>query len=223
MIQFFLFCLLYVAFPSKSDAIFQHTADKDKNIIVESSGSIGFFYEGKCHKTFPNETLTPDIKSEWCSNVGKSKTDFPWISYSMKEKAFKITGYSIRNGCCYYGCCCIDDSSFIDGAAGCCCNLYSFSLQGSNDNKTWKTIHKVEKENNIGYCESKTYEFKQTQSFVFIRFVQDEPRPGCQYCMQVNQLELYGETVASSYIRGDNDDDENEESVSIIGKVKKDY
>ena len=94
----FLFCLLFVAFPDKSNAIFQNVADKEKNIVIESSGSLGFFYDGKCHKTFPNETLTTSEKSEWCSNVGKSKTDFPWISYSIKGKAFKLSGYSIRNG-----------------------------------------------------------------------------------------------------------------------------
>ena len=131
----------------------------------------------------------------------------------------KISGFSVRNGCCRYYCCCEDSDKILD--YGCCCVLYSFSLQGSNDNITWKTLYKVEKEKEFWACMYKTYELeKETESYALIRLVQDDPYPDCPYCMQLNQVELYGSTIVSEYYFSDLDD--NDESVSIIGKIKRD-
>ena len=215
-----LFSVSFVAFPSKEDAIF---AKYNSSVVIQSSGSIGLYKNGKCVKTHPNETLIPSEDYEWCSNIAKDKTnvnDNPWIQYSLNGKQMKLTSYAVRNGCCRYACCCDEDGKIIDGY--CCCYLYSYSLQASNDNKTWKVLHKVEKDNKFYACQTKTFELKQqSMPYSFFRFVLDEEWPGCVKCMQVNQIELYGDVIDSgnSYYHDGNDDDE---SVSIIGRVKKD-
>ena len=85
----------------------------------------------------------------------------------------------------------------------------------------WEDIHKVEKDKEFWACKTNTYDLKKTtKPFSFVRLVLDEARPGCPFCMQVNQIELYGETTRSTFIEID-DTDESDESVSIIGKIKK--
>ena len=208
----------FVAFPTKNNAIFANEMKKNTDIVeTHVSGSLGLYYSGKCHKTYPNQTLFSDEKQDWCSNIGKSKEAKPWITYNLKGKSMKISGYSIRSGCCWYTCCCVDDDTMVDGY--CCCRLYSFSLQGSNDNKTWKTIHKVEKDNNFWECKANTYELKNNnEQFMFLRILLDEQLPGCKFCMQINQIEFYGDVIDSQFA-GSFESDDNDESVSIIGKV----
>ena len=212
----FSFFVSFRAFPYKKDALLK--SEPRSNIIIESSGSIGHFYGGKCRETFPNQTIIGKVEHDWCSNIGKFDSDKPWIQYSLKDKKISVSGYSIRNGCCVAACCCINDDENIDEV--CCCTLYSYSLQGSNDNKTWTTLHKVEKDPYFYGCETKTFELhKKSEEFTFIRFTLDEQRPGCLNCMQLNQVELYGNTaIHSTYIESNDED----ESISIIGRVKKD-
>ena len=205
----------FVAFPQRNDALISLNKN---NVNVEASGSLGLYYDGKCHETFPNETMQVNEKLDWCSNIAPDKNTKPWISYNIKAKAMRLKGFSIRNGCCWYDCCCTTSGETYDYL--CCCRLYSFSLLGSNDNKTWKVIHKVEKEKEFYECVFKTYDFPMTESFTFVRIVQDEPRPGCPLCMQLNQVELYGETVDSKFADQSFDGDDNDESVSIIGKIR---
>lgn len=217
----FLIFMEFIAFPERDDAIFKSVSTATPNSIqTSSSGSMGKYMNGKCLQTFPNETLNDNAKSEWCSNIASKDQENPWISYTIKNKAIKATGYSVRNGCCYFICCCIDDETDID--YDCCCELYSFSLEGSNDNKTWKTIHSVKKDSMIRFCEVKTYSFKEkTEPFRYIRFKHDEARPGCPNCIQINQIEIYGDTVDMASASYDESYDDNDESVSIIGKVKR--
>ena len=210
----------FSAFPTRKDALLSNT--KSDKIIVAASGSLGLYKgSGKSDPTYPNQTLQVDEKIDWCSNIASSE-DFPWIEYSFAHKAVKLTGYSIRNGCCYYDCCCDPDTGKIIDYY-CCCALYSFSLEGSNDNKTWKTIHKVEKDSRFYRCETKTYTLSEkSESFLFIRFRLDESIPGCPRCLQINQIELYGEQINSFAYDSFENDEDNEESISIIGKVKHD-
>ena len=207
----FIFFMKYVAFPESSNALF-----KNNKVNVEASGSLGYYDGRKCHQTYPNQTLIGDPKIEWCSNLAKDKSDKPWIQYSLENKKMSINGYSLRSGCCYYACCCADDNTIFDDV--CCCRLYSFSLQASNDNRTWKVLHKVEKKNDFGYCKIEKYEFSETEPFTYFRLVQDEEFPYCPFCMQINQVELYGRTVDSYYSQTLSDAED--ESVSIIGKVR---
>ena len=120
-------------------------------------------------------------------------------------------------------CCCIDDNNIIDDDVYCCCRLYSYSLQGSIDNKNWELIHKVEKDANYKRCMTKTIAFAKTKPYNYVRLVMDEPVPGCTRCMVINQIELYGETIANR-LQGDSSGfDEGDESVSIIGKLSRSY
>ena len=128
----------------------------------------------------------------------------------------QLTGFSIRNGCCDYFCCCDDSGKIYD--VECCCMLYSFTLEGSQDNRTWTAIHKEERVKDFYACESKTYEFSKTVEYKYVRIIQDEPYPGCMTCMQINQVELYGTAVDRMLI---DDMEDNDESVSIIGKVNR--
>ena len=211
--------MAYTAIQKRDDALLSQTLKP----FVEASGSLGIRYDARtCKPTYPNQTLVSDSHLDWCSNLMKSTDDYPWISYRLPNKAMKIRGFSVRNGCCDDGAiiCCCDPQSGDDLDFRYCCELYRFSLQGSNDNKTWKTIHKVETDNRFRWCELKTYEFDLSESFNIVRFVMDEAYPGCPKCLQINQIELYGETVNSDFDTFENEED-NEESVSIIGRVKR--
>ena len=218
--MFFSLVVAFIAFPENSDAILSHHNMND--ISIETSGSLGLYYDGKCHKTNGNETLISDEYQEWCSNIAADEKDpakNPYIQYSIKGKQLKIAKYSIRNGCCRYECCCVDDS-YIAGNS-CCCSPYSYSLQASNDNKTWRVIHKVESDKYFYFCATKTYELpEKTQPFKYFRFVLDESWPHCPKCMQINQIEFYGEEVNSDYVLS-NDNSDDDESISIIGRVNK--
>ena len=211
----------FVAFPESHDAILGN--EKKDFISIETSGSLGIYYSGKCHKTYGNETIVSNEYSEWCSNIAKDKNDpkqNPWIQYSIKGKQMKVSKYSVRNGCCHYFCCCEEENGKIEDY-GCCCNLYSYSLHGSNDNKTWKVIHKVEKNRDFDYCGIKTYDLEHiTEPFTYLKFQQDEEWPYCPKCMQINQIEFYGETVSNGFIQAPDGMDD-DESISIIGRVKK--
>ena len=224
MLSFIL--MQYIALPERSDAILINAVKNGDKINVYSSGSIGLYYNGMCHQTHPNDTLSTSENEDWCSNIIQREnrqqilpeTEKPWILFHIENKAMHLRGYSIRNGCCRRICCCTDDSMFIDNVR-CCCYLYSFTILGSNDNKTWVSLHSVEKDREFRICEAKTYEINdRKQSFKFIKFRMDEEYPGCPFCVQINQFEFYGETTNSidDFAFDENDD----ESVSIIGKVK---
>ena len=204
----------FTEFIPKADALFaQHKPH------VEASGQLGTIREGKCIPSYPNETLISNPENDWCSNIAPDPENDPWIQYYYPQKSMQLTGFSIRNGCCYhYECCCnIETGEIVDYF--CCCYLNKFFLQGSNDNRTWKTIYHHENEK-IYRCQTKTFNFDQTQPFHFIRIKLEEPREGCKRCMQVNQVELYGKILDSpDYLS--NEEIELDESVSIIGKVKK--
>ena len=216
MISLFIFIAVkFINFPDRKDALLYENKEEN-TLVVESSGSIGLHFDGKCQKTYPNSTLNSNERIDWCSNIAESDQK-PWISYSYPQKSMRIRGYSVRNGCCWYACCCLDNNTDI---YGCCCRLYSFSLVGSNDGKEWITIHKVEKEEKFWRCLSKTYEFQLTQPFKYIRFQMDEPFPNCHKCIQINELQLYG-TFVDSQENQEISDNYEDESISIIGKVRR--
>ena len=206
----------FIAFPERKDSLL---STHKSNVEIEASGSLGLFLgDSQCHQTYPNQTIVGDENMDWCSNIQKSD-EMPWISYSIKNKAIKLQGYSIRNGCCHYYCCCDSETGEVFDYE-CCCRLYSFSLLGSNDKTTWKVIHQVVKEPSLFRCEFKTYEFSMTQSFKYIRLVMGEPRPGYLKCLQINQIEFYG-TTFDTLDMPEIGSEENEESISIIGKIRK--
>ena len=205
--------LLYqiIPFESRNDNLLK---EYSKDASVDASGSIGQWYEGKCHQTHVEDVIDDvERKTDWCSNINKSSTDYPWMNINLRGKAMKLTGYAIRSGCCYYDCCCYDDKTYY-----CCCWLYSWSLQGSHDNRTWTTLHSVKADNKFYYCANRKYEIQTNDAYEYIRLIQDEPWPGCDYCICLNKIELYG-SATSGYFNSF-EDGENDDTVSIIGKVK---
>ncbi|EAX95057.1 hypothetical protein TVAG_428600 [Trichomonas vaginalis G3] len=136
----------------------------------------------------------------------------------MKAKKFRFNSYFIRCGCCYEdGCCCDDGYGCFD-----CC-LYSWSLQISDDNKTWKDVHSVSKDNDMRRCTEKTYKLEREYTARFVRILQTEACPGFPLCMALNRIELFGDAVALSedyneeFVSYHDDDDD----VSIIGHISK--
>ncbi|EAX89184.1 hypothetical protein TVAG_195600 [Trichomonas vaginalis G3] len=157
-----------------------------------------------------------DKHYDWCSNCGKNKSDLPWAIYSIKNHMIKLSGYYLKIGCCdiNYPCCCIDDND-------CCeCCLYSWSLQISNDNKTWKTIHKVEKDSEMRRCKDKTYKFSETYNTKYVRLIQDESCPGDPPCIALNKIELIGSIENEDGLIFEDQENE-EDDVSIIGHISK--
>lgn len=200
--------LQIIPFKERSDNIF---SQNEGLVEVDASGSIGQFYNGSCHMTDPNHMVDSTTrKTDWCSNIAKNKKDMPWLMTTIKDKTMKLTGYGIRSGCCYYGCCCEDDRDTY-----CCCWIYSWALQGSNDNITWKNLHVVEKDNKFYSCINRVYDITINEFYKYIRLVQLEPWPGCEPCICLNKFELYGTTDDRGSVTIDSD---NDDSVSIIGK-----
>ena len=172
---------------------------------VEASGSY-FCWDSINRKDIPSKPefcIDPESKTEWCSTVNKSKDDYPWLLVRLKNRKFKLSGYSVKAGCCS-----VEDI--------CCCRLYTWSLEGSNDNKTWVTLHKDERNMELSYCKNKTFEVKQSQYFTFFRIIQYDAEPGCWKCIQLAKIEFYGDLDGSysSFEEQDLDDE-----ISIIGRV----
>ncbi|EAY02124.1 hypothetical protein TVAG_372690 [Trichomonas vaginalis G3] len=216
MISFlFLNCQSY----SSKDGIFQQ-AFHDKIIVIDVSGSSKQYINGSFQYTKPEYSVYPWNKDyDWCSNCGKSSSDHPWITYSLQSKKIKLTGYFVRCGCCYASenCCCEDESTTCFD----CC-LYSWSLQVSDDNKTWKEVHRIEKDESMRRCNENTYKLDREYTTKYVRLIQNEPCPGDPPCIAINKFDLIGEVVNDNSREEDfvsyHDDDDD---VSIIGHISK--
>ena len=222
--SYLVFFVAFVAFPESSDSILSH---ENKDMInIDVSGSLGLFKDGKCVKTFGNETLTSNEFSEWCSNIATDKNDpskNPFIQYSVKGKKLKVKKYSVRNGCCrHMECCCSEVDGKVIDYGYCCCELYSYSLHASDDNITWNVLHRVTKDKTFYYCTTKTFDLDTISlPYRYFRFVLEEEWPNCPKCMQVNQIEFYGETITDLFSLNTAESPEEDESISIIGRVKR--
>ena len=203
-------------FPERNDNLMK---ERDDEMRIYASGSIGEYIKDKCVKTKPETIIDPtESHIDWCSAPNKTKDDNPWFIINKKNKAINVKGYALRTGCCVFDCCC-DDGRYI----ACCCALYSWSLQVSHDNVTWKEIHRVEKDKQLYNCMNRVFDLSPTNEYYeYVKLVQTEPWPGCLLCMCINKFELYGK-LRNSIGSGEFDDGENDESVSIIGKVSKNY
>lgn len=173
---------------------------------VEASGS-GLCYDKNLRKdirTKPENCVDPESKLDWCSDMDFERKRMPWLLISLKEKFVKISGYSMKLGCCEYG--------------YCCCRIHSWKLEGSNDNKTWSLLHEGVRDKDYKDCDQKTFQTKEGTYSMF-RLSQTEPWPDCPSCIFINKIELFGELLESEYSRPSIVD--NDEEVSIIGKVHK--
>lgn len=190
----------------------------DKIIVIDVSGSSKQDINGTIQLTKPEYAILPwDKRYDWCSNCGKTYDEHPWIIFSLDNRQMKINGYFIRAGCCYENRCCCDDGVYY--CIECC--LYSWSLQVSDDNKTWTEVHKIDKDRNMRRCAEKEYKFDKEYTARYVRLIQNERCPGNPPCLAINRIELYGDVVgennAEDFVSFHDDD----EDVSIIGHISK--
>ena len=204
-----LISLLIRVFPfnDKFNGVFKNTYNKnDVSVIASGSQRCYSFSIEKTILTKPESVIDPDDKLEWCSNLNRSATDFPWLAAVFNNKKLSITGYSLKTGCCEF----TYDS--------CCCMPYSWSVLGSNNNKTWTKIHSIEKEANLKICQEKSYRVDKKGSFSMIKLIQDESEQGCLLCLSLSKLEFYGELEEKNE---EEEETTSEDEVSIIGRVKR--
>lgn len=189
-----------------------------KMIEFYVSGSSSQWINGSIQKTKPEYAFDQiDKRYDWCSNCGRSYDEHSFIIFSIKGKIMRISGYYLKSGCCGEdGCCCHDD-----GVPCCECCLYSWSLQISNDNTTWKTIHKVEKDDEMRRCKEKTYKFSEIYSAKYIRLIQDAACPGDPPCIALNKIEFSGNLEGDSFSLDDAVYENEDDDVSIIGHISK--
>ena len=154
--------------------------------------------------TKPESVIDPQDKLELCSNINKSKNDRQFLATVFEGRKLALSGYSIRSGCCEY----LSSRS--------CYLIYSWSILGSNDNRTWTKIHSVEKDKEHEDCKEKSFKVGEKGSYSMFKIVQDEPEPRCWYCMNINKLKFYG-----SMSESDGDVVLNDDEISIIGRVKR--
>lgn len=201
----FFVLLLEFPFNDKFNGVFKNTYNKNEVSAIASSSITCYFSSvEKDVLTKPESVIDPNDELEWCSKFSKLKTDRPWITIIFKNKKLSMSGYSIKSGCCQ--------------ANWCCCILYSWSLFGSNDNKTWTKLHSVEKEKEFRQCQEKSFRVDKKGSFKMFKLIQEEPDPECLFCMDIAKLEFYGSLDDDE---GDIEfDSSNEDEISIIGRVK---
>lgn len=183
------------------------------------SGSSSQYINGSVQKTKPEYAFDQmDKNYDWCSNCGKSKEDHPYIIFNIKNHKMRLNGYYLKSGCCTTddGCCC-QEENYI-----CCeCCLYSWSLQISNDNTTWKTVHKVEKDNEMRRCREKTFKFSETYTSKFVKLLHDESCNGDPPCFAINKIEFSGEVIPDDSSFDFDNVETDEDDVSIIGHISK--
>ena len=201
-----LISLLIREFPfnDRFDGVFKNTYN-NKDVSVEASGSSRcYFYSlDRDVLTKPESVIDPEDQLEWCSNLNKSKNDHPWLTVVFNDRKLTASGYSLKAGCC-------------ENVNGCCCIPYSWSILGSNDNKTWTKLHSVEKNKELKYCKEGSFRIDKKGSFSMFKLIQDEPEPDCWYCIALSKLEFYG-----TFSGGKFDEITSEDEVSIIGRLKK--
>lgn len=190
----------------------------DNIIVLDVSGSSKQRINGTKQLTKPEYAIYPwDKRYDWCSNCLRNYEEHPWITFSMKNRKFKFNGYFVRCGCCYDLCCCEDEDY---GCFDCC--LYSWSLQISDDNKTWTEVHRVEKDFEMKHCNEKTYKLDKEYTAKYVRLIQNERCPGYPPCIAINKIDLFGDVLNDDGSSEDfvsyHDDDED---VSIIGHISK--
>ncbi|EAY21529.1 hypothetical protein TVAG_012940 [Trichomonas vaginalis G3] len=216
--MFFLFSIAHTLLDDKL-SILKH-AYKNNQIEYYVSGTSKQIINGTLQLTKPEYAFDQVTKRyDWCSNCGKTKTDFPWIVLGIKNQIMNVKGYFLRVGCCYDSCCCED---YKNGCIHCC--LFSWNFQISNDNKTWKTVHVVEGDYDMMRCSEKTYSFSETYRTRYVRLIQAGTCYSDPPCISLNKIEIIG-TVGDGIADGNQpeapDADDIDDDISIIGHISK--
>lgn len=146
--------LLNFAGKDKSSNILSTLYSK-KLLQVQACGSSKQIINGSYKITDPYFTVEPwNNNYDWCSTCMKSYSEHPWIMFSVKDSRMVVDSYTIRTGCAGSNlrCCCEDKLYFC-----CRCCLYSWSLQISDDNKTWTEVHRVDNDESFKNGKEKTF------------------------------------------------------------------
>ena len=156
----------------------------------------------------PEYCIDPKSDHQWCSNFDWKKQMFPYIQINFKNSRLALTGYSLQAGCCEY-------------SDGCCCTPFSWDVTGSNDNKTWTLIHRIEKNEILTNCANQSFQIpSKSKPFRTIRLQQTDVINGCPTCIDLVRFEVYGDFEGSDYSFQEYIDEiDSEDEVSIIGKI----
>ena len=184
-----------------------HDRYKDGVVSVSASGSYYVYSQAKMSdvESKPENCVDPNAELEWCSNYDHKKEMKPWLLLTFNKSKVKLDGYSLGSGCCVY--------------STCCCKMYTWQLQGSNDNETWDILHNDKNNNEFGFCLNKEFKIESNKWYKMIKLIQLDAENNCPTCISLRKIELFGEIESDEAWQNVEDADENE--VSIIGKVKK--
>ena len=182
----------------------------DQNIVTVGASGSRVCWDQSSKKDInskPEYCVDPKSPSLWCSDYDWNHNKFPYLQINFQKSRLALSGYSIQAGCCEY-------------SYGCCCTPFSWEISGSNDNKTWTKIHSIEKNKFLTNCANQSFSLpSKSIPYKSFRMTQTEPVSGCPTCMDLLRFEVYGDFDGSSYIYSEDFDDQNDDEVSIIGKV----
>ena len=183
-------------------------------ISVFSTGSTKICANEDWHMTTAEFAIDPSYGKnshldsyDWCSTCNKSQDDQQFIGLHFQNTYIRIERYMIKNGCISNSCYCQETY---------CCSLYSWELQGSIDNSTWNTLHRVNGER-LDPCEEKVYNLEGKKGlYSFFRLQHVGSMPGCWSCFTLNKLELYGDITDSDLVlKSPMDDLDDSEEINL--------
>ena len=200
---------------------------KSGKVSVFSSGSGKIWADEDWHQTKAENAIDPNYGKnqphygyDWCSSCNETLEDTPSIGIEFLNSYIRVEKYVIRNACVENGCYCQETY---------CCSLYSWELQGSVDNSTWNTLHRVNGER-LYPCEEKVYSLDGKKGlYSFYKLVHVGSLPGCWSCFTFNKLEFYGEITDDNlenriaqdlYENEDYEYDDGTNSTKTIGKKR---
>lgn len=125
----------------------------------------------------PHNVIDYKVNDKWYS---KNLPD-SWICFDFVKSRVEVTGYSIKT------------PGWISGNR----NPKSWDLEGSNDGKCWRLIDRHENSYDLdGFSITKTYHFRPTAQFRYIRMRQTGPNHAGNDYLCLCELELFGTLIA---------------------------
>lgn len=210
--------LFYLCRNVELNGIF-HKYYGDGIVVVEASSSGKQEFNGSRKLTHPEFIAEPvDNIYDWFSHCARDNFVKPWITFSLKFSKIKFNGFFIRCGCCNPNICCCEDDAY--GCFDCC--LYTFKLQISDDNETWKDIFEVKQDITLQKCMEKTYKLDKYYTAKYVRLYQFEAKPGETPCMALNRIEFFGDADGANPREPISQQDDDED-ISIIGHISKSF
>lgn len=184
MFEIILFLILFrrhYKLNERYDGILKNEYDNN-NIKIESNReSFSFNPKVKKEEIIKHENcLNPSSEHKWCSKHDINKPGKPWIRIIFKNNTrILLKGYSIKFGCC--------------NKDACCCKIFSWLLEGSNDNFIWTKLHVIEKNDEFIKCGERTFEIFNFEFYKYFRIRDSDFYQKCATCISILKLEFYGD------------------------------